>query len=1129
MFARIHLGVFAVALALGIPALGDECASAPNLVVNVGLPYGVRVLSANQIARSKMLSSVQPAFGGARFHACPGKTQVNVAVGSDYQILDWLGRGALDAAVISSLSLDLLTSDGIELLEITSPQLEGSELLLRRVPVLRVRSHGVEREEKAEEAERAIAPALEAIWKGALLQSEEVRLIFASHLTTAGFLVPVVQVHRWLEAKLNTEHLVESARSERRDRFWSDLFEHSCFHFGEPERCRRKGEITELEFSWERAEAGRDGEGLRDHLVMRADLARNLFAKSALVNPQRSSLVDEVRELIQRTPDRDVPTPFRSHAAPEEYFGTRTFAFTVDETLRLLELNREIAGDRPLALVLPGGGVKAAFQSRLIDELYGKGRLANAHAASNTISGQQPLSVEYVVGTSGGALLGYFVARLGSRGPFNLTNLLWYRDGGNVVLSNSDLFPGIDLPRYASLVAVLIVFCLVLRVACSLPKSWLASPPTEEDTRPKTPVGRIFLLLGLFALVAVTPFLVRCLSGDAVVEQVSQIAGLLFAAMLVVVMFADQCLIAREDRQEAEWPLRSAVFVLVFGLLLLFGPLVAPAWMQRRVPAGVAYLALLLVGHVAAGAYLRRSGSRAAPARFDWVVLVGALLSALAAPLIEQLVPHGVPERVDAEPMFNLFLFILVPVVVAVLLRRRASSAAATVLVSLLASLVAWELSRPVAGDLARHGVLDLISLPSRMDATTGALFANLGALLACFGGVLVLHDRPDQFRLEDTSGFRRGLFLLILPLGIFVLVVLGVLARLQSHLLTFFELTPGFWIGLIAVSALASLALVAWSHPRLQWIPGSQWVSTTLHYLTGLHPNARFVQTRYWRLLVVAFGGLFWWNFVIAPGLYGNRLASEYLANVDERFIDASGSANGASGTPLTTRLIVTANVLDKDQKRWVVAVGADQPCPPPRKRGAGIVWYRFRTGTPHSGDADCEELDLGSEDDRRRFRKFIFASGSPFPIFPAMRVVAPKPVESRLESLVDGGFSNNTPLEVAAMAGAERVLIVNSSYPIEPDEGPSEFLAAGPLVQGAMRLPAFLFERAQQSDRRSRENLFVVSLSPSLRDDWPALAEFTSSTIERVLKAAKEDLDHRIGMVEAWGIPRFQASESR
>lgn len=72
-------------------------------------------------------------------------------------------------------------------------------------------------------------------------------------------------------------------------------------------------------------------------------------------------------------------------------------------------------------------------------------------------------------------------------------------------------------------------------------------------------------------------------------------------------------------------------------------------------------------------------------------------------------------------------------------------------------------------------------------------------------------------------------------------------------------------------------------------------------------------------------------------------------------------------------------------------------------------------------------------------------------------------------------------------------------------------------------------MFERGQQSDRLSRQNLFVIGLAPILDEGeaWPGLAQFDAPTVEAMLAKAEKNLHARIGVAESWGEPRFRFSQ--
>jgi hypothetical protein len=237
------------------------------------------------------------------------------------------------------------------------------------------------------------------------------------------------------------------------------------------------------------------------------------------------------------------------------------------------------------------------------------------------------------------------------------------------------------------------------------------------------------------------------------------------------------------------------------------------------------------------------------------------------------------------------------------------------------------------------------------------------------------------------------------------------------------------------------------------------------------------------------------------------------------ERFYDEA-DIDGRLYRP-TSHFIAPANVLERDGTRYFLFVPEGAECPPvPRQPSNGAIWYPYSMGAPAPG---CKEVG------EPRFPEgVIFASGSPFPIFPAHRLK----LENKDVALVDGGYSNNIPVDAARTVAAEQVLIVESTNPLKTTAEPSRFAQAvlgvrGKLVENLGRLPGFLFERSQQVDRLSRRDLFVVSISPSREEkDWPPLFDFRRQTVQRMEKVATEDLKRRVGMVQSWGRPSFVLS---
>src|SRR5207247_6985379 len=106
--------------------------------------------------------------------------------------------------------------------------------------------------------------------------------------------------------------------------------------------------------------------------------------------------------------------------------------------------------------------------------------LQNVH-----VEGNAPLKVQTVIGTSGGALLGYFVAQLGQK-PLDLYGVLWGR--GSSTLKSSDVFGATDMLRYLSIVFSIIVLC-----------GWLSRFPPRETTA-RNVISRTRLFFALWPL-----------------------------------------------------------------------------------------------------------------------------------------------------------------------------------------------------------------------------------------------------------------------------------------------------------------------------------------------------------------------------------------------------------------------------------------------------------------------------------------------------------------------------------------------------------------------------------------------------------------------------------------------------
>lgn len=234
----------------------------------------------------------------------------------------------------------------------------------------------------------------------------------------------------------------------------------------------------------------------------------------------------------------------------------RYFRFTIPELWALLadgvpaEPPPEDSGG--LALVLTGGGVKAAYQTRLVERLYQSGRLRNSAATAPAVA-QGTQQVDYVIGTSGGALLGIFVAALDAQvtqqlaqaGDASLTSILWGEAGKR--LRSRDIFPLQDMMRYGSIVACFVLLLMVGSIAVRFAGkrfeqvSTLTGQPRGQAPRARPDVKRwLTESPPWIALLLFAPVFIVTVASRRGLEHMPAISGVLYLLMALIALDADQ-------------------------------------------------------------------------------------------------------------------------------------------------------------------------------------------------------------------------------------------------------------------------------------------------------------------------------------------------------------------------------------------------------------------------------------------------------------------------------------------------------------------------------------------------------------------------------------------------------------
>lgn len=1112
---RLAAAVVMLWIAVTAQAAKVSCDDDLPHVLSVGVP---RTSLADE-DRKGLPQVLRSLFGAAYADKCrQGKAlQINLAFGSDYEILDWLERGSVDAAIVPHLSLFLLTHKNRHVLRELNAEAAAKVGILRPIapqPSCRRYVNG-----RWTGCATTAIGAYDALIANlaAGRTAGGTRVMFASHLSSTGFLYPIERAARAFAGRPSDEE-AESV--------WQQLFDVARF------RIDSSPDLDPFALALEEEQTGQDltvivfpgEETLREaatataaprygqHFVVTA-AAEELLPKAVFVdawNGERPSLDANVTKMLE---SEHPPRPFATLARAEPTFGVRTFSFTVRESLRLLKQQQRSSGLDELALVLPGGGVKAAYQSRIIDDLYRRGALHNA--ASGGTAPASALTVRSVLGTSGGALLGYFVSQLSARGPFNLFDILWKPDGD--YLNAEHVFDWTDMPRYFSIAWTFVIFCVLLALFTGVHTSqfYRRSPAPIAAWR-----WRLLTVLAVFIMV---PVLIRFATRAAEVEHVPVIEGLFYSILTILVMFADQCLIYTRQgggQRSLEW---HAIALAALGGLFVFASFLGMSWetLQQPVTFRFAFFTLSLI-FLGAPLLLLWAGGKFGETKhrvFDVTVSLAAVLALCA---------FGIPGRLPRQVPHIVGLLVLIGLAVGAYwysqqpARKRIVATLMTFATLLSTAVLCW--SEKVKPD-SWSPALSVFREDAFQSTALAPFLASVGSLLLVMAAIVGVYQHR-RYALRNGENFALGLGLLVAhsvaTAGLVWLTTHALPGRVHN-----LEMTGSFWLALTLFGGLlATLILVA--APR--WEP----LKRAVRFLRSEHPNGALLPRRYARMLAVATASVLWWNVVVAPALYGNRVARDYLDAAVDRFDTAFRVANGEAPTDdirgfvPTAKFVAPTNTLDAENatRYFMFETPGNQP-PVARKRIAGALWNMYSTTPRYLADNDCHQLiDAGCIN---FVHDVIFSSGSPFPIFAAHRVQVPG--EKQAVFLIDGGYSNDIPIDAARQIAAQQALIVHSSSPFADAHGqrtPTDTfsLSPGMLIRNIGRLPAFMFERGQQVDRISRQNLFVVALAPRLDpgETWPGLAQFDESTVKMLSDKANANLYERIGFVESWGEPRFR-----
>ncbi len=973
----------------------------PEVQITIGLPHNYRAAGNTASHRERRCIDV-PTQG----------TQVcaRYSFGNHYQLLDWLENGRIDGAIVSPLVLKLLHSSDRQVFDqhFVAAQYDAfaqRELHKYHVAVA-VRHNGITQSDPLSNYQAFLNSLLEED------QAASARLSIDSHLSPA-MGVFLRSTSKWLESRALSD--------EELERFWRQLLARLSFSLSQP---TAHADTTYVLHTVDNCDAGMltclTKHRLQDFLVLRRQAVPQFLYQGLQVSPDATTIANAyaavaVDELSGTAADLAMPTALSTFIA-NNYTAHRVgaqvrryFRFTIPEIMAVLHEDKTEGTPEDVALVLTGGGVKAAYQTGLVDHLYGEHYLINQSTRPPEVSAgkRQALPVKYVIGTSGGALLGLFVATIDRSGDPEFAELLWTDEHTGKFITFTDAFPFMDMLRWLSFLVSVIVFSVIAMILYRresvqlhlglMPKAQANSgvPVTDE-------AGRfVRFSLPWIVFLAVTPILLRYVNGEALAEHIPELQGVFYFLWALVAVYTDNHIIRTNTPHEKHRSLPPRVWAM-----LALG------------------IALTLVA-------LGRRWMAVSESPWTWL-----------------------DESLSWKITVTTFIFCLG------------------------ISLIVWFLQH------------------------------------------WYLHGSKYFRRLTRAEGDVSFSFMVLVLVPVTSLLGIYVLYRLD--LVSMLELTGSFWAGLVTIAAVVSLLIV--SAGMTKWPrPITDWLVPRLRFLMSPHPTRWELHMNRHTRMIIMFGIAWgWWNLIVAPGMYGNDNPQEYMNRIfDHVVLQKDRTPNGPgnpSGQPvkLQTYFVAPATSLDTQSERY----------------------FLFSPDTSDGTDADNNidyrhQIEIASdprwtqfspaEQSKQMLTQIAFASGSPFPVFPAHRI----DIGGAREWLVDGGYAHNTPIEAAKALGAGRLLVIYSTPLDLSGPGARGFFdkVFGTMARNLPRLIPYLYERSQIEDILSAEELLVAALSPTGGNErWPMLTDFRQSVVERMFKEAKDDLPRRIGTFQNWGLPEFK-----
>jgi len=131
----------------------------------------------------------------------------------------------------------------------------------------------------------------------------------------------------------------------------------------------------------------------------------------------------------------------------------------------------------------------------------------------------------------------------------------------------------------------------------------------------------------------------------------------------------------------------------------------------------------------------------------------------------------------------------------------------------------------------------------------------------------------------------------------------------------------------------------------------------------------------------------------------------------------------------------------------------------------------YFYAKASDQSADPDFGSRGVSLDARPDIFFDALIGSGSIYPVFPP-RTIVNLPTNGRSIDVVDGSFAHRSPLEAAVLWGATHIVLIEASTD-EPTK-------RGNLLSNTVAALTYLYDEAQLTDVRAKEQLTVFSLVP-------------------------------------------------